>query len=89
MFSFNDSVYFSEIFCEDSTIMLLRILSRCGVSSVTVAGFDGFSEGAVNYYKEGYTHEQGTFVGTKTIQHILKESLAGVKLRFLTPSAYE
>lgn len=89
VFSFNDSVYFSEVFCEDSTVMLLKILSRCCVSSVAVAGFDGFAEGAVNYYKESYTQEQGVFVGTKTICHILKESLKGMQFCFLTPSAYE
>lgn len=89
VFSFNDCVYFNETFCEDSTVMLLKVLSRCGCSEICIAGFDGFAQGVANYYKEGYTREKGPFVNTKVIRRILSESLNRLNIRFLTPSAYQ
>lgn len=88
-FSFNDCVYFNEAFCEDSTVMLLRVILRCGCTNVAIAGFDGFVPGGTNYYKEAYTNEKGNYVNAKTIRHILSEALAELNIRFLTPSAYE
>ena len=51
-FSFNDCVYFNETFCEDSTVMLLRVILRCGCTNVAIAGFDGFVPGGMNFIKK-------------------------------------
>ena len=58
-FSFNNNAYFNEEFCEDSTLMLLKILMASGCNEVNVAGFDGFQSHQQNYYIEDYTHEEG------------------------------
>ncbi len=89
VFSFNNSVYFNEMFCEDSTVMLLKILSRCQCKEVYMAGFDGFVKNNLNYYMDSYTKESGVYVDVKTIQRIIRESLSDLHLNFLTPSAYE
>ena len=88
-FSFNNNAYFNEEFCEDSTLMLLKILMASGCNEVNVAGFDGFQSHQQNYYIEDYTHEEGRSVSTVTVKHILGTTLAAVKLRYMTPSTYE
>ena len=87
-FSFNDYVYFNEEFCEDSTLMLLKILMECGCENIAVAGFDGFQENTENYYIPNYTREDGKNITVKTVKHILDNALEKIKVRFLTPSAY-
>ena len=87
-FSFNDCVYFNEMFCEDSTVMLLKVLLRCNCTNVAIAGFDGFLPGATNYYKDAYTNEKGNYVSSKTIRHILSDTLDKLNIHYLTPSVY-
>ena len=88
-FSYNNAVYFNEVFCEDSTLMLLKILRDCGCSKISIAGFDGFSSGKQNYYLADYTKEQGTNITSKLVRHILGTTLDNMEIQFLTPSAYE
>ncbi len=88
-FSFNDCVYFNEEFCEDSTLMLLKLLMECGCERVAIAGFDGFQDGAQNYYIPTYTREQGTNIPARKVKHILSNSLDRLHIDFLTPSAYQ
>ena len=87
--SFNDVVYFNEVFCEDSTLMLLKVLHDCGCRQVSIAGFDGFVEGANNSYTQDYTREEGKNISTKTVKTILRTTLKDLSLQFLTSSAYE
>lgn len=88
-FSYNNCVYFNEVFCEDSTLMLLKILQNCGCRAVSIAGFDGFSYGKNNYYQMDYTKETGTYIETKKVQHILEGALGDMSITFLTPSIYD
>lgn len=88
-FSFNNCVYFNEEFCEDSTLMLLKILSACGCYDVSLAGFDGFAPNKPNYFSENYTREKGATVSAETVKRIIKTALDRMQLRFLTPSIYE
>ena len=87
--SFNNSVYFNEEFCEDSTLMLLKNLLAVGVKEVSVAGFDGFKKDGQNYYRQDYTHEEGQNITSDKVKHILSTTLESIHLNFLTPSAYE
>ena len=88
-FSFNDAVYFSGAFCEDSTLMLLKVLRDCGCRQLSIAGFDGFVEGAENYYMHDYTRKDGRNVSVKEVRRILETTLQDLSIEFLTPSAYE
>lgn len=88
-FSFNNCVYFNEEFCEDSTLMLLRILSNCGCRDVYLAGFDGFSNKKHNYYSANYTREAGKNVTVEVVKHIIATTLEKLQLHFVTPSMYE
>lgn len=88
-FSFNNCVYFDEEFCEDSTLMLLKILRNCGCSDIYMAGFDGFSNAGNNYFSEEYTREEGKNVTVDTVKKIISTMLDKVQLHFITPSMYE
>ena len=87
--SYNDSVYFQEVFCEDSTLMLLKTLDRSGCTQVYMAGFDGFKGNGEDYYSGNYSHEEGKNVTTQTVVKILSSVLYRMNLHYLTPSAYQ
>ncbi len=87
--SYNDCAYFNGVFCEDSTLMLLKMLERCGCSEVYIAGFDGFQGENRNYYRLDYSWEEGDNVTTEQVCNILFSSLSKISLHFLTPSAYQ
>lgn len=86
--SFHNCAYFGEKYCEDSTLMLLRLLQRCECEEVYIAGFDGFST-HTNYYDHNYTRESGKFIDRDTVTHLLTTTLKDVQLRFITPSLYQ
>lgn len=89
VFSFNNCVYFNEEFCEDSTLMLLKILLSIGCEKVSIAGFDGFQINQQNYYMKNYTYEEGKSITVKKVKQILENSLEKIELNYLTPSAYQ
>ncbi len=93
--------YTSEdgLISDNAGLMLLRLLQRCGVTEVTLAGFDGFrprksdSEPSVGHY---YSNELNLEMSEETAQErqnrIRRQlrALAGtMKISFLTRSAYE
>lgn len=88
-FAYNNCVYFNEEFCEDSTLMLLKILSFCNCHEVYIAGFDGFCDTKENYFSANYTKEKGNYISDRKVKHILNDILMEMKLHFLTPSVYE
>lgn len=88
-FSFNNCVYFNEDFCEDSTLMLMKVLSSCGCRNIYMAGFDGFAKEKNNYYSDTYTREDGKNVTVDVVKKILATALDQLKIHFITPSMYE
>ena len=89
VFSFNDCVYFNEVFCEDSTLMLLNVLEKCGCQDIYLAGFDGFSNKKSNYFSDDYTKEDGNNVTKEEVKYIINSALGKLRLHFLTPSMYQ
>lgn len=87
MVSFNSCAYFGDKFCEDSTLLLLKLLRSCDCDAVWIAGFDGFG-GQSNYYDRNYSRESGTFIDKHTVMHLLGSALKDLKLHFITPSIY-
>lgn len=82
---------------ENSTIMLLNLLKRVGVSKISIAGFDGFESDKVsNYSDESFQNDRhrSEFEGlNKEITSMLsevKETLAGrCEIHFITPSRFD
>lgn len=82
---------------ENSTIMLLNLLKRVGVSKISIAGFDGFElDKASNYSEESFQNDRhrSEFEDlNKEIAQMLSEvieTLAGrCEIHFITPSRFD
>lgn len=72
----------------NSFIMCLRLLKKMGVKSISVAGADGYREGAKNYYDAEMksTGELGNKYNLAVIDAI---HALGIKVNFITPSEYD
>lgn len=87
---FRDEV---DIISDNSLIMLLKFLKNCEVSSVILAGFDGFSsKKSENYYSE-YLDLSADYNRLLMVNAEIKKKIAYLRkemdIRFLTPSLYE
>lgn len=85
----NELVYHDDIFCDDSTLMLLNLLRLCENKKIYIAGFDGFKRNEDNFYEtslerkvrpDDYDQELRT--------EIIKNSYSKLNVEFLTPSVY-
>lgn len=78
---------------DNSTIMLMNLLLKCGVKKYSLAGFDGFSaDFDENYYDEALKRpiEKSQAEGRNAlIRGFLDEIRKQVELTFITPSKYE
>lgn len=78
---------------DNAFIMILRILSMTGVSSVSVAGFDGFSQQAAENYYDQYLDFETDYRMLAMVNETVRERVAqmrpSMKIRFLTESRYE
>ncbi len=82
-------------FGDNSTIMLLNLLKKVNVKSITLAGFDGLKESGENYVDETFPNkisdEDFTRINSEVKQLLVqyKNRVAGkIKINFLTPSVY-
>ncbi len=86
--SFNDAVRFKDDYCDDSTLMLLNLLSKMGVKAVILAGFDGIVNGAMNYYDKTFDQHKDKKTQSEKVQRILDGSFENLSREFLTVSQY-
>lgn len=76
---------------DNSMLMLLRLLRRCGVQKVYLAGFDGYSDREDNYFNPSMEY---SFIRNKAnqmnchIREVLEKEYANMELNFLTFSRY-
>lgn len=76
-------------FCDNCTIMLLRLLESIDVKEVYLAGFDGFSDNGNNYaYEKHYTGRRKSQQANKIIAEQMMRLSHKIKLHLLTPSRY-
>lgn len=77
---------------DNSLIMLLKVLLQANVTSVGLAGFDGYSHDACNYlnaemeYK--FVHDKVDYLNTYNMR-FLREHAAALNTAFVTPSYYQ
>lgn len=86
--AYNDLVYFGDVYCEDSTLMLLKLLQLAHIHASYIAGFDG---GKVGQRLEFYGKDLPSASSTNSpeiVGKILHASFRDFKLDFLTPSYY-
>lgn len=73
--------------------MLIKLLIRCGVKEVSLAGFDGFSEKAEeNYYDSElrlHMNEEDIMEKQERFKRQLEDMSKDIQSEFLTSSIYE
>lgn len=77
---------------ESSLYILMKALIKLGVNNVILAGFDGFSRYAKNYYDNNYQFyqaQENIDEVTNAIVSQLAEFQKYIKIDFLTKSSYE
>ena len=74
---------------DNCVIMLLRLLYILGVTEITIAGFDGFSESEPNYVNNGPISPKMNISGeNREIMNHVSKLRKKVEINFLTPSLY-
>jgi len=80
------------VFMDNSFIMLLKVLIRAGVKRIALAGFDGYSVDADNYYASKMEYDFVKRLGSEInnyVNHILPELKKSIDLHFVTTTQYE
>lgn len=78
--------------CENVAVLFLNLLIRLGVSSVTIAGFDGYSMSSnenYSYQEMGRTFNKDNLADqNESVANALQEFKLKIKIKFLTPSLF-
>jgi len=79
------------VFVDNSFIMLLKVLVRAGVKRVALAGFDGYSSDADNYYASKMEYDFVKRLGSEIndyVNRVLPELRKAIDIRFVTTTKY-
>ena len=86
--AYNEVSHFGDEYCDDSTLMLLALLQKCGVREVKLAGFDGCKSGDRLTFCDGAMDRNTQKNDSKKIQAILDGPLSEIRKIFITESVY-
>jgi len=79
------------VFMDNSFIMMLKVLIRTGVKHVALAGFDGYSADADNYYASKMEYDFAKRLGSEIndyVNRVLPELRKAIAIRFVTTTKY-
>lgn len=90
--NYSNLINMNKVNSDNALLLAIAALSRCRVSGVTLAGFDGFRTGLTDFYDSKYV-----FAGNGDYYLLTNESTAEginnlskmIKIKFLTKSLYE
>ena len=77
---------------DNSFIMLLKVLAKVSVDHVYLAGFDGYTSNADNYYSSKMEYEFVKRLGQDInayVDKILPEIRKKINITFITPTEYK
>ena len=80
-----------ENIVDNSLLMLLKILDRCGVTEIALAGFDGYSDRDDNYFnpKMEYSFiKNEAFNLNRHMRYVINEVYSHIRFEFVTYSRY-
>lgn len=81
----------NAVFMDNSFVMMLKILVKAEVRSVVLAGFDGYSHDADNYYASAMEYDFSKRMGAEInayVNRVLPELRRSIDFRFLTTTLY-
>lgn len=88
VFEYSSLAYHDGVFCDDSTLMLINLLSNLGVNNISIAGFDGFGAGNGSYFIHEYDRVINPDERTSIVQRLLLDSYSKMKIEYVTNSKY-
>ncbi len=88
-FEYNELVYFSDEYNDDSTLMLINLLAKLGFKELAFAGFDGRKNGKLNFVDDSLDGHQDNPDRSMNTKRILDTVFGDVDKIFLTESEYQ
>ena len=82
----------SSEYADNSLMMILKVLMRCGIREVNLAGFDGYSGTDANYLDEGKEYEfakQKADYLNNYMSEFIRANKDAIKVKFLTDTRYD
>lgn len=77
---------------DNSSLMLLKLLQRIGISKVDIAGMDGYESNQVNYYEDRLKMNYGQAIDFNLLNNAISKALnhfqKSMEISFLTPTNY-
>lgn len=88
-FDHHDLAYFNDEYFDDSTLMLINLLSQLGFKEISFAGFDGRKNGKLNFVDNSLDGHQDNPDRSSQTKKILDTVFADVTKHFITDSEYK
>ena len=88
-FEYNELVYFSDEYNDDSTLMLINLLVKLGFKEISFAGFDGRKDGKLKFVDDSLDGHQDNPDRSLNTKRILDTVFADIKKNFITESEYQ
>ena len=82
----------SSEYADNSLMMILKVLMRCNIKEVNLAGFDGYSGTDANYLDEGKEYEfakQKADYLNNYMSEFIRANKDAIKVKFLTDTRYD
>ncbi len=86
---YNELVYFNDEYSDDSTLMLINLLSKLGAKAVSFAGFDGRKNGKLHFVDKSLDGHQDDPDRSNKNKRILDTVFANIQKTFITDSEYK
>lgn len=86
--AYNELVHFRDEYCNDSTIMLIKLLVKLGVQKLSFAGFDGRRDGGLLFFDDTFDRHDTDVRSEKRVYEILSNDFSDLDMFFLTDSNY-
>ena len=80
------------VFMDNSLIMIIKILTKCGVKHVALAGFEGYSTDSDNYYSSQMEYDFSRRLGQEInsyVNRLLPELKKQIDIEFVTTTLYK
>jgi 4-hydroxy 2-oxovalerate aldolase len=87
--AYNELAFFKGEYCDDSTLMLLNLLNKIGVSIVSFAGFDGRKDGKLNFVDDSFDRNKMKTSASSHVRDILYSAFPAMEKTFITESEYQ
>ena len=82
----------SSEYADNSLMMIIKVMIRCGVKEINLAGFDGYSGTDANYLDEGreydFARKKADYLNNY-MSDFIRSHRGDIKVNFLTSTRYD